>query len=329
MPDKPKIAFYWCASCGGCEESIVDLAEDLLAVADRVDILFWPVALDFKKADVESLEDGELTATLINGAVRTSEQEEMVRLLRRKSRVIIAYGACAQLGGIPGLANSVSREEILKYVYEEAPSVVNESGTRPRPSSPHNGSVLTLPQFHHRVRPLDQVIGVDYYLPGCAPTPRLLKQAVEALLSGQLPSRGSVLAPDVALCDECPRKPSKPTDLSYVSFERPHRIEPDPAICFLVQGVVCVGPATRGGCEAACVKGHMPCTGCFGPTSRARDQGAKMMSSLASALHARTSPEIERTLDEIPDPMGTFYRYSLPASLLRGRIVREDGKELS
>ena len=79
---KPKIALYWCASCGGCEEAIVDLAEDLLTVVEAVDIVFWPAALDFKKSDVESLPDGDITVSFINGAVRTEEQEEMAKLLR-------------------------------------------------------------------------------------------------------------------------------------------------------------------------------------------------------------------------------------------------------
>ena len=48
---KPKIGFYWCASCGGCEEAVVDLAEDILGVVEAVDIVFWPVAMDFKKRD--------------------------------------------------------------------------------------------------------------------------------------------------------------------------------------------------------------------------------------------------------------------------------------
>ena len=90
MSEKPKIAFYWCASCGGCEESVVDLAEDILMVLDAVDIVFWPVALDFKKKDIDLMPDGYITATLINGAIRTSEQEEMASLLRKKSKVVIA-----------------------------------------------------------------------------------------------------------------------------------------------------------------------------------------------------------------------------------------------
>ena len=85
--EKPKIAFYWCSSCGGCEESIVDLAEDILKVVEAVDIVFWPVAIDIKKKDVEAMEDGSIAASFINGAIRLSEQEEMAKLLRKSSRV--------------------------------------------------------------------------------------------------------------------------------------------------------------------------------------------------------------------------------------------------
>src|SRR3990172_8251385 len=100
MSAKPKVAFYWCASCGGCEEAMVDLAEDILGVVEAVDIVLWPVAMDFKKKDVEAMPDKSIAVTFINGAVRLSEQEEMAKLLRRKSQVVIAFGACAQLGGI-------------------------------------------------------------------------------------------------------------------------------------------------------------------------------------------------------------------------------------
>ena len=116
MPDKPKVAFYWCASCGGCEESVVDLAENILDVVAAVDIVMWPVAMDFKKKDVEAMADGSILVSMVNGAIRTSEQEEMAKLMRKKSKLIIAYGSCAHMGGIPGLANQFQREEILKYI---------------------------------------------------------------------------------------------------------------------------------------------------------------------------------------------------------------------
>ena len=319
MSDKPRVAFYWCASCGGCEESVVDLAEGILGVVDAVDIIFWPVAMDFKRSDVEAMADGSILVSLINGAIRSTEQEEMVRLLRRKSQLVIAYGACAQFGGIPGLANQFDREQILKFVYEESPSTQNTEKAYPAPRFQDNGRTATLPELWKIVRTLDQVIPVDYYLPGCPPTPKLLQQALTALLSGTVPPKGSVLAPDIALCEECPRKATKPTDLSFSAFKRPHTSELDPEKCLLAQGFLCMGPATRSGCEALCVQGNMPCSGCFGPTSRVKDQGAKIMSSLCSNVAATDEKEIDATLATIPDPVGTFYRYGLAASLLRAR----------
>lgn len=319
MP-KPKVAFYWCASCGGCEETVVDLAEDILGVVEKVDIVLWPVAMDFKYRDVAALADGAIFATLLNGAIRTSEQEEMAVLLRRKSQYLIAYGACAQLGGIPALANQFSREQVLRFNYEDAPSVVNPARTRPRVHFEEAGRTPHLPEFRHVVRALDQVVDVDFYIPGCPPTPNLTRAAFEALLRGKLPPKGAVLAPDVALCEECARKASKPTDVAFTEFKRPHQALWDSGQCFLAQGLVCMGPATRQGCGAACPQGNMPCTGCFGPTSRVRDQGAKMLSSLSANVAARDEEGIRRILDGLPDPVGTFYRYGLAKSLLRRKV---------
>jgi F420-non-reducing hydrogenase small subunit len=328
MPTKPKIGFYWCASCGGCEEAIVDLAEDILGVLDTLDIVFWPCAMDFKKKDVEAMPDKSIVATFLNGAIRTSEQEEMAHLIRRKSQFLIAYGSCAHMGGIPGLANQFSREHILKYVYQDAPTVVNEQKTRPQIEFEDQGRTVTLPELHNVVRSLDQVVDVDYYLPGCPPTPKLTKAAVAALLEGKLPPKGTVLAPDVALCDECPRKESKPINVTFTEFVRPHQKLLDPELCLLAQGVVCMGPATRAGCEAACTKGGMPCTGCFGPTSRVKDHGAKILSSLCANVGPKDEEAIDKVLAGIPDPVGTFYRYGLATSLLRRKVnLPANGKE--
>ncbi len=321
MSDKPKVAFYWCSSCGGCEEAVVDLAEDILGVVAAVDIVMWPVALDFKRKDVEAIPDGGIVVTFLNGAIRTTEQEEMARLMRRKSQFMIAFGACAQMGGIPGLANLSNREGVFQYVYSESPSTVNPDGTRPQQSFKDNGRTVHLPGFYDTVKTLAQVVDVDYYIPGCPPTPDLLKQAVTALLSGELPPKGSVLAPDRALCDECPRKESKPEKLAIQEFKRPHQILIDHELCLLAQGLLCLGPATRGSCGARCIQGNMPCTGCFGPTSRVRDYGAKAMSGMASLLEAKDDQPIQLAMESIPDPVGTFYRYSLPASLLVRRIM--------
>jgi F420-non-reducing hydrogenase small subunit len=317
---KPKVAFYWCASCGGCEETVVDLAESILEVVDKIDIVLWPVAMDFKYKDVEAMEDGAITATFLNGAIRSSEQETMARLLRRKSQLLFAYGSCAVSGGIPGLANQFSLEEILQFNYAQSPSVLNAEKTQPLTEFHNNGHTLELPELRQVVRSLDQVVPVDYYIPGCPPTPNITRAGVTALLEGKLPPKGSVLAPDVALCQECPRKKTKPLVTAIAAFKRPHQILADPTLCFLAQGVVCMGPSTRSGCAAQCLEGNMPCTGCFGPTSRVRDQGLKMMSSLCAGVAPKEETEIRNLMDGIPDPIGTFYRYGLPASLLRRKI---------
>jgi F420-non-reducing hydrogenase small subunit len=309
MSDKPKVAFYWCAACGGCEEAVVDLEEQILDVVKAVDIVFWPVAMDFKKKDVEAMADGSITAVFINGAIRSTEQEEMAHILRKKSQLVIAFGACAQLGGIPGLANLWNREAILEEAYAG-------TGVRPQPAWGDNGHALTLPLLYDTVQPLDRVIEVDYYIPGCAPTVKIIVDALMALLTGKLPPKGAVLAPNRALCDECPRKDTRPEKLTLKEFHRPHQMLIDEEKCMLAQGIVCMGPATRGGCEALCVKGNMPCTGCFGPTSRVRDHGAKVLSGLASILEASEEAEVARVLDSIPDPVGTAWRYGLAASLL-------------
>jgi F420-non-reducing hydrogenase small subunit len=241
----------------------------------------------------------------------------MVHLIRKKAKVLVALGSCAQLGGIPGLANLSSREGVLASSYRESPSTVNPDGIFPRVLHKENGFSVTLPELFETVRSLDQVVDVDYYLPGCPPTPKILWNAVQVLLSGNLPPKGTVLAPDRALCDECPRKDTRPEKLTLKEFKRPQDLVIDEATCLLAQGVVCLGPATRSGCEALCPQGNMPCTGCFGPTSRVRDYGAKALSAISSIIESNDDAEIEQIVQTVPDPVGTFYRYSLPSSMLR------------
>lgn len=324
---KPKVAFYWCASCGGCEEAVVDLNEDLLKVAEAVDIVLWPVAMDFKRKDIEALSDGEIAVSFINGAVRLEEQEEMVKLVRRKSGLVVAFGACAYLGGIPGLANFWTRETIFHRAYKETPSVENPQGITPQEKTIANGDKLTLPEFYDTVMTLNQVIPVDYYLPGCPPPPDLILNAVNAILRGELPETGAVLAPAKALCDTCPRQETKPEKLSMKEIKRPWEIKIDPVKCFLEQGLICIGPATRSGCGETCIKANQPCRGCFGPIEGVADQGAKALSMVASILglegeEKMTDKEVEELINGIVDPAGTFYRFSLPASLLRRKRIK-------
>ena len=322
MTAKPKIALYWCSSCGGCEESVVDLAEDILTVAEAVEIVFWPVALDFKYEDVASLEDGAITATLINGAIRMDEQVSMARLLRKKSQLLFAHGSCAHLGGVVGLANFFQRQDLLDRAYKEVPTMKNPHGVLPQGETEEAGATLELSGFHDTVKRLDHIVNVDYYIPGCPPTPELIKEAILMVLEDRLPEKGSVLADRKALCDSCPRKETRPENLKMTTFKRLYEVEWDPSECFLNQEIICLGPATRGGCRARCIQANMPCKGCFGPTDNVRDQGAKACSFLASLVDATDAEQLEAMADSIPDPAGLFYRYSLASSILKKKVQR-------
>ena len=319
---KPKVAFYWNASCGGCEEAVVDLAEDILKVAEAVEIVLWPVALDFKRKDVEAMKDGEIAVAFLNGGIRTSEQESWAKLLRQKAQMVVAFGSCAHLGGVPGLANFYDREEVFDAAYLSAPSNDNPDGVTPQTETHVPEGDLELPEVWDTVHALDQVIDVDYYLPGCAPPPDLIMDAVNAILTGELPPRGSVLAPDKSLCDTCPRNETKPDKIEISELKRPHLTMMDPEKCFLAEGVICMGPATRSGCGERCINANMPCRGCFGPTREVKDQGAKMLSALASLIDIDDPGEMEKIADSIPDPAGLSYMYSLATSLLTRKQKR-------
>jgi len=175
---------------GGGEETGVDLNEDILKVVDAVDIVLWPVALDFKRKDIEAMADGEIAVSFINGAVRLSEQEEWVELLRRKSGLVVAFGSCAHLGGIPGLGNVANRELIFQRKYTAVPTVDNPDETFPSTAITMDGYELERPSFYDTVKTLDQSIDVDYYLPGCPPPPNLVWDAVMAILEGKRPEKG-------------------------------------------------------------------------------------------------------------------------------------------
>lgn len=316
---KPKLALYWAASCGGCEVAVLDVEEKILDVAAFFDIVFWPCAMDFKYRDVEAMADASIDLCLFNGAIRTTENEAMARLLRRKSKLLVAFGSCAAEGCIPGLANLTTREEILDWVYRSSPSTMNPDNVRPQPRLEAPEGELEIPEFYDEVRTLGQVVPVDYFVPGCPPQPPQIVRVLEAVMNGaELPPRGSVLgAGDKTCCDECDRVRK---EKRLTRFYRPWELIPDPNECLLDQGIVCMGPATRSGCGALCVKANMPCRGCYGPAPNVADQGAKMISALSSVIDAREPAEIQRILDQIPDPAGTFYRFGVPASLLHRRI---------
>src|SRR3989337_2848162 len=235
---KMKFAFYWAASCGGCEVAVLDINEKILDVVGLADIVFWPVAMDVKYKDVEAMLDKSIGVCFFNGAVRNEEQEYLAKLLRQKAKVLVAFGSCAHLGGVPGLANVADRKEIFTTVYLNNPSTCNPEGVVPQTRFKVPEGELKLPEFHATVKALNQVVDVAYYLPGCPPTPKRIAGAVEAIAKGALPPNGSVLGPEKSLCDECPRKKE---EKKISRIYRVYEIVPEPEKCLLEQGIICMG----------------------------------------------------------------------------------------
>ena len=318
---KPKLALYWAASCGGCEITVVDIEAKILDVAEFFDIVFWPCIMDFKYKDVEAMADGEITLCLFNGAIRTSENEYMAKLLRAKSTVLVAFGSCAHEGCIPGLANFFTKDSIYDYVYNESPSVDKDSkGVYPETKTQMPEGEIDIPEFWNTVKTLDQVVDVDYYVPGCPPQSNQVLAVIEAVIdilkNGKpLPPKGTILgAGDKTCCDECPRERK---EKKITRFYRPQEIIPNPDECLLDQGLMCMGPATRSGCDALCVKANIGCRGCYGAPPNVMDQGAKMISALSSVIDATDPEEARKIMETLADPLGTFYRFSMAGSLLR------------
>jgi F420-non-reducing hydrogenase small subunit len=221
------------------------------------------------------------------------------------------------MGGIPGLANFSNKEDIFKRVYDETESTENPNKVRPTTEVEIKEGKLTLPKFYNDVMTLDQAVDVDYYLPGCPPqTERLVEVFMAVVTGATLPPKGSVIgASDRVQCSECKRKISEKSGIT--KFYRPWEVTDDGVTCLNELGILCMGPATRAGCGVRCVEGNAPCRGCYGPLPGIPDPGAKMMSAIASMLEGKEQDEIDKAIESVVDPAGTFYRFSLPSSILR------------
>ena len=298
--EKTSALTVWLQSCAGCHISVLDLHEELLDVLDLIDIKFSPVLMDVKEVP-------KVTVALVTGAVANEGNEAMLKEVREKSDILIALGTCAAFGGIVGMRNLHTVDEILSRGYVETESTVD--GFMPKGND--------VPTLLENVKPLDKVVKVDHYIAGCPPVPGTIKDTIVALLTGTDPE-----LPMKNLCDDCPREqvdllvPKREfvTDMVYAPCE----LETiDPEKCFLEQGVLCMGPATREGCGSRCLNANMPCRGCMGPSPNAMEQGAELINALSSILPAGAIMFQE-------DIVGTGYRYSM-ASSIYPHIVKSKG----
>jgi len=319
MTDKPKFAMYWAASCGGCEIAVLNIHEKILDVDANFDVVFWPVAMDAKYKDVEAMEDGSILLTLFNGGIRNDENEHIAKLLRKKSKILVAFGSCANEGCIPGLANLSPVGEIVATAFNTV-STDNPNQIYPRASFDTPEGEIHIPTLYPTLRTLDQVVDVDYYMPGCPPESHQIAAVIDLVIKvlhgeAELPPKGTVIgAGNSTVCDECKRTRHVKT---ITSFKRIYGQPIDPDLCLLEQGIPCNGIATRSGCNARCPSAGAQCIGCYGPAEGVVDYGARLITGFASVIESNDPDQIDRILDGIPDPTGQFYRFNLAGSLLK------------
>ena len=319
MSAKPNFAMYWAASCGGCEIAVLNIHEKILDVDANFDVVFWPVAMDAKYKDVEAMEDGSILLTLFNGGIRNDENEHIAKLLRRKSKLLVAFGSCANEGCIPGLANLSDAREIVSTAFNTI-TTDNPNQIYPMTSYAMPEGEIHIPTIYPRLKTLDQVVDVDYYMPGCPPESHQIAAVIDLVVQvlqgkAELPPKGAVIgAGNSTVCDECKRTRNVK---SIKSFRRIYDAQNDPELCLLEQGIPCNGIATRSGCDARCPAAGAQCIGCYGPAEGVIDYGARLVSAFASVIDSNDPDEIDRILDGIPDPTGQFYRFNLAGSLLK------------
>jgi len=166
---KVRVATVWLSGCAGCHMSFLDLDEALIDIAGRIELHNSPLT------DLKTFPEDGVDVTLIEGAVANEEHLEVAHKAREKSKIIIAFGDCAVTGNVPALRNRIVPADLLEEIYGRERTA--------------NGVLPTevIPRLLDRVRPVHEVIRVEYYLHGCPPSPAVIRKTLLALLDGEEP----------------------------------------------------------------------------------------------------------------------------------------------
>jgi len=291
-----KVAEEWLNICGGCEVTILDIGEPLLDLLPSLEFVHMPVLMDHKyfgqTGEKQELEIPNADVGIVSGGIRNEKEKHVAQEMRKKCKTLIALGSCACYGGIPALANQYTLSDLCDKVYRGS-----------KTTTPAANPSEDLPPLTDRVYALDEVIKIDVYIPGCPTSPELVAQALTCLLQGK-----PFVLPERSVCDDCPTKREKK---AVTAVKRPlESIIPlgqklEESRCFMELGFLCLGPITRSGCGGSqkvprCIKGLMPCRGCFGPIRKGANPMVDMMSALSSI---GLEPKL------IADRVATFQRY--------------------
>lgn len=244
---------------------MINAGEELINLLKDVEVVYSTTFMDIREIPRVDL-------AIVEGGVRTQEDEELLREMRAKAETLVALGICATHGGVTSLGNVLSLKKLLEERYPMMHSAF-------------------LPELKDMMYPICTFVDVDYYVPGCPPMPNLITKTLKSLIKGEKPERFREV-----VCVECPREivPVKPERL-YGIYEK----EADPKICLLSQGFVCLGSLTRRGCGAPCPTVGFTCFGCRGPPDPLLYRSRDLHDVLVQATSSRTGIPVEEVKKEL------------------------------
>lgn len=218
--DKPKLAIIELTDCEGCQVEFFSLKEKLPYLWQKFEIVSWRMAQDFNQLN-------DIDILLIEGTPLTQEERDYIKTLRKKSKYVGTLGSCAELGGINAILSGRARDQAFKRIYQKNKPTKRE------------------------VKPLDDIIEIDFRIPGCPIRPDYLAKVLAQLLNDRIPETKSY-----PVCFDCKLQGNS---------------------CILKNGGVCLGPITSGGCQAICPSQNHACFGCFGLIEGAQFESMKRL----------------------------------------------------
>lgn len=165
---KVRLATVWLDGCSGCHMSFLDMDERLIAMADKVDVVYSPL-VDCKEFPEE------VDVTLVEGAVGTVEDEEKIEVIRQRTKTLVSLGDCAVTGNVPSMRNTCGHQAVLQRAYIENVTL--------QPQIPSEN----VPKLLDRVCPVREVVKVDVFVPGCPPSADTIHKLLAGLLEGTVP----------------------------------------------------------------------------------------------------------------------------------------------
>ncbi len=289
--EKVRLNTDWLCDCGGCHVAIVDLHEKILKVLEDIEIQKCPVLTDVK--DYPEADIGILT-----GSIRTEHDRHAAEEMRKKCKTIIAFGTCAVYGGLHGAGLAHSKEEIMDYVYKSTPTTKTDFV----PST-------DITDLEHVVTPIDEVIDVDLYLPGCPPHAHFIFESLSSLIEGREAKAGQE-----TVCAGC-RRVMKKTEVTNI-LESQDGI-PDDDVCFLSQGYICLGSVTLDRCLAPCPNHGVMCTGCAGPTMQILSEpNHDIRTEVSERMSRLTNIEENTIINHMEKSAKTHYAYAMATKMI-------------